>query len=552
MINAKAMPAGSSMVAYEPRPYQAQALDDVFRAMVEEPFVLLQAATGAGKTILFSELVKQCLLRWRMRVLILAHRELLVRQSYDKLVKVWPEAAFNVGLACASAGQVELGRPVTIGSPQTLANRLGDTPPVDLIIIDEAHRVPPAGAESQYQAVLDTMRGYRPNMRVLGVTATPFRLGHGLIYGKACKRGARNWWPRLHSRIGIADLVELGYLAPYRGKAAVELGEELAGVKKSAGDYNLQALGDMMGREVHIQSAVKAYEDYGEGRAHVVAFCVVITHAQRLAEAFNAAGHRAVVVHSQMTHEERQRAMADFEEGRAKIICNVGVLTEGWDCTAVDCVLMCRPTMSPALWVQMVGRALRVHPGKADALVLDLSDNWLKHGDPDDPTIEVPTGGKAPKKTEPRAKICPECQSIAPPAASVCPQCGHEWKVQVVEVARRLEMRPLADSPRPLRIVEARAEPFTSRAGNKLLRLTLACREAGNVMTTFVHHYWDVEGRASDVGRIKAQSLWRNFGAGPPPQTVEEAILRFGQVRLPPTVMVKPNGKFLNVVGYVR
>ena len=523
----------------------------MFKAMLRERFVLLQAATGAGKTILFSELTKRFLQRYEMRVLILAHRELLVSQSHDKLVKVWPQAELQTGLACSSIGAVDLDRPITIGSPQTLVNRLGEMPPVDLVIVDECHRVPPANVASQYRALLEVLTNYNSDMRVLGVTATPFRLGHGYIYGSQCRTGSRNWWQTLHSRIGIADLVELGFLAPYRGKTAVNMGEELKQVKKSAGDFNLQQLGDLMGREVHIHGAVQAYEEYGEGREHIVAFCVVIAHAQRLADAFNRAGHPAAVVHSQMSKRERQKALADFEAGRVKVIANVGVLTEGWDCAAVDCVLMCRPTLSPALWVQMVGRALRIHPGKRDALVLDLSDNWLRHGDPDDPKVEVPRK-RAKQKAEAaeQAKYCPECLNIVKPSVMVCPKCGWKWEVRITDINRRVEMRELDNTPRPMSIVKAAAEPFTSRAGNRLLRVTLACQPEGGVLPATVHHYWDIEGQASEVGRGKALRLWQAYGSSPMPQTVEEATLRFGEVRLPACVLVKQSGKYLNVVGY--
>lgn len=257
----------------ELRPYQQEALSAVLAALRGERFVLLQAATGAGKTIMFSALIRHFMERYRMRIGVLAHREVLIRQARDKLLQVWPEGAPHIGLACSGAArEIDVEAPVVIGSPQTLINRLNVMPPVDLLIIDESHRVPPANEKSQYRTLIERLTEYKPSMRVLGVTATPHRLGHGLIYGHRCRAGRSNWWERLHFKIGIAALQEQGYLVPLRAKEAENIDEDLSAVRTDKGEFNTAELAAVMEKEIHVGSAVNALRKYGESRAHVVAF----------------------------------------------------------------------------------------------------------------------------------------------------------------------------------------------------------------------------------------------------------------------------------------
>lgn len=354
---------------YTLRPYQEEAIETVIRAMCSDRYVLLQAATGAGKTILFSDLIRRFLKDYQMRIAVLAHRRELITQVSDKLRKVWPDAP--IGLACASVtNDVDTDAPVVIGSIQTLSRRLGKTSPFDLVIIDEAHRLPPRNQKSQYRTFLTRMEEHYPGLRVLGVTATPYRLGVGYIYGNLCKPGVENWFPDLHYKVGIGTLMDAGYICGIRAKEAENIEAELAGIRTSGGEYNISDLSDLMSREVHVGSAVKAYQQYGEDRRHVVVFCVTIEHAEKLLEAYREAGYTAGCVHSGMTLEERDRTLADYESGRIRILTNVGVLQEGWDSPQTDCIMLCRPTKSPALYVQQIGRALRIHPGKEDMLIL--------------------------------------------------------------------------------------------------------------------------------------------------------------------------------------
>lgn len=539
------------------RPYQSEALAAVLSAMRDERFILLQAATGAGKTILFSELIRRCMTEYSMRVGVIAHREVLVRQARDKLLKVWPEGRGRIGMACASAEKhMDVEAPVIIGSPQTLVKRFDSMPPLHLVIIDECHRVPPRNEKSQYRELIERLTDYYPKLRVLGVTATPYRLGHGMIYGDMCRPGAKNWWERLQCSIGISELQEQGYLVPMRAKEAEDIDADLEDVRTDKGEFNTADLSGLMERDIHVGSAVAAWEQYGEGRVHVVAFAVTISHAEKLAAAFRSKGIEAGCVHSGMTADARRAALDAFERGETRVICNVGVLTEGWDCTAVDCMLMCRPTMSPALYVQMIGRGLRPHPGKEDCLVLDLSGNCRRHGDPDHPIVDIPTGGRGRKRAD-RMKTCERCAEMCPPDASVCPACGWafpepEASPPVAEHAidTSITMTDVHFGPHTAEVLQVIPPvAHVSKAGNVMLKLTLLCALPGRTPIT-VNQFMDIEGMGSLYGQSRARMLWRRLAGTEPPETVAEARERAGELNIPDYVELKQDGRYWKVARW--
>jgi DNA repair protein RadD len=537
------------------RPYQEAAVDAIVSASLTDRFILLQLSTGGGKTIIFSELIRRWLQEYRMRILVLAHRKELIEQAADKLRKVWPKAP--IGIACASvSSHADLFQPVVIGSVQTVTNRLGKCPPFHLVIIDEAHRLPPRNKESQYRTLITKMEEYYPQLRVLGVTATPYRLGHGYIYGSRCRPGATNWFNKLHFSIRLSDLQEQGYLVPMRAKETVDIDGELRRIRTSGGDWNLGDLSELMSRERHVGSAVHAYREYGEGRWHVVVFCVTIAHAERVRDAFRAAGYDAECVHSEMPMDERARILEAFDAGRLHILCNVGVLTEGWDCTRVDCILLCRPTKSPGLHIQIIGRGLRPHPGKTDLLVLDLSGNMRRHGDLDSPDVSIPKASGNGNDREPVTapmKTCPACREILPASTMECPECGHLWEPEPVnEINDPVRMREIKFGPWSMDILSVTPRYHISRAGNPMLKLIISARDKdGGFIPKMFYHFWDIEGRASEYGRQKASAAWKRFGGRDPiPETIQDAIRRFDELAFPTDVIVKQNGKYLNVVGW--
>ena len=533
------------------RPYQEECLESIMGAIPHDRHILVQAATGSGKTIIFCELIRRLLSDWpHIKIGILAHRRELITQAHLKLLKVWPEAP--IGIACASlGGPVDTDRPVVIGSIQTLIGRAETTSPFDLIIIDEAHRLGPINQASQYAEWLGTMKRYNPEVRILGVTATPFRLGHGYIYGSVCKPDNQNLFEALHYRVGIKDLQAHGFLCGYRAKEAERIERDLASVKVS-GDYNIKDLSDVMSREQHVGSAVKALRDYGQDRKRAVVFCVTIDHAKRVSGAFGDAGFSSAAVHSDMPMPQRDMILRNFESGKIRVLCNVGVLTEGWDSPAVDCILLCRPTKAPSLYVQMVGRGLRPHPDKADVLILDLSDNCRTHGDPDSPCVGIP--GKPIKQVAP-TKSCPQCMEIVPAGAAACRGCGYVWPQQVIELNGSAQMRDVkwsaVEKPKPITVEIERGETsrYVSKAGNDMLKLKLTCQHDGSLGTIHLNHFFMFDQAAHEYALRKSRSTWKMLTGSDPPASTAEADERGFELMeaLPSHIEIIENGKYWNV-----
>jgi DNA repair protein RadD len=538
--------------------FQEEAVSAIVNDVKTEKMLLLQCPTGGGKTIIFSELIRRFMSEYHMRVLVLAHREILAKQSAEKLRRIWPDAP--IGLACASLGQVDIEKPVVIGTVQTVVSRLGECPPFHLVIVDEAHHIkPPEAKDSQFNTVINQLRSYYHDMRVLGVTATPFRLGHGFIYGDHCKDGSQNWFPRLNFQITMEALQEAGRLVNYRGMQAVDMDDVLLEIGKVGGEFNEGQLSKLMQQGIHLDSAVEAYQEHGEHRNHVVIFAVDIEHAETLVKRFEAAGYQAGAVHSKMSQEDRNRNLALFQSGAMRFIVNVGVLTEGWDAPLADLLLLCRPTMSPALHIQMVGRGLRTCAGKEDCLILDLAGNFKRHGHPDHPNVVIP-GEPQPQEPNDRKNLgtrpCPSCEAEISIRAWVCPVCNAIIKPvanlgEMIEIGKAPSPKVRSVDPVPAirgKVISSSFDDFTSKKGNRMVRLSMLVKTDGDsAFPIRVQHYIDVEGR----GRYFANRWWTNVaGKLVLPRTVDLALEQAREIEIPETVSVAHDGKFWRVVGW--
>jgi DNA repair protein RadD len=416
-----------------PREYQRTALDAIWLALQHEKCVLLEAACSAGKTLMFSKVIQRLLAENpTFRALILLDRNILVTQSRDKLVAVAPELQLDIGIVCASVtNDKDHSKRITIASRQSLINQLDTFEPVQLCIVDEAHlmAMPKEGVEpdDQYGKILQRLWKYNRKMRTLGVTATPYRLSDGYIYGRRNKGKLRPYFKELHHKITTGELENLGFLAPLKGVTAIPDDFTLENVGLVAGEYNLGRLSDLMERQVHIQSAVKAWKEHASERRKTLAFCVTIRHAETLAQAFNDAGIPALAIHSDLDPMENYTRMQALENGTAKVFCSVAKLTTGMDVPDIDCILMCRATKSTALYKQKIGRGQRIAPGKTDCLVIDMVGNNEEHGTNLDKLKVRWSSGQGEVQSNSTVKECPQCEAELHIAVRICPDCEFEF-----------------------------------------------------------------------------------------------------------------------------
>jgi len=378
------------------RPYQYEIVE----LLKTKGDKLIQAPTGAGKTIIFSKYIAES----GHKCLVLAHRGELIRQAADKLEKA---TGLKCGVFNAGLGRKEIND-ITVASIQSLANYKGNLD-FDDIIIDECHRVPPKSKESQYKSVLDKAKG-----RLIGFTATPYRLDIGHIYGKD------EWWPDLDYQIPLRQLIDEEYLTDYKhlvSQYSSKIKSDVKKLKVTAGEYNLADAGDLMAEKMNVHAVLNSVP---KERRHIVVFCVNILHAEALYDACN---ETKGIVHSKTSRDD----LEVFDRGEMRWLFNVGVLTEGWDCPRVDAVVLARPTKSCALYVQMVGRGLRLHKGKDWCYIYDIVSSYSEFGLVDNPRVNI---GEERGVGESKPKVCSECFSVF--IGQVCPECGFEEKKPVV------------------------------------------------------------------------------------------------------------------------
>lgn len=335
------------------RPYQAQAKDAVLSEWNKGyRKTLLVLPTGTGKTVVFSKVVENQVSQGG-RALILAHRGELLTQAADKL-----RAACGMECALEKAEFTSLGSPlrITVGSVQSLAQpkRLERFPHDYFtdIVVDEAHHC----LSDSYQRVLD----HFPEANILGVTATPDR-GDMKNLGQFFDSKAFEYT--------MQQAIKEKYLCPIKAQM-IPLELDISGVKVSNGDFSSGEIGNAL--EPYLEQIAREMVRYCDGRKTVV-FLPLVHISQRFTEILNSYGFRAAEVNGNST--DREEVLRDFENGRYDVLCNSMLLTEGWDCPAVDCVVVLRPTKVRSLYQQMVGRGMRLYPGKDHLLLLDFL--WL-------------------------------------------------------------------------------------------------------------------------------------------------------------------------------
>ncbi len=332
------------------RPYQVEAVaavENEWASGVDKTLLVLP--TGAGKTIVFSQIITNQVKAGK-KCLILAHRGELLEQAQDKLYK-----SFGLKSAIEKAEESSLDSffQVTVGSVQTLMRdkRLEQFSPdhFDIVIVDEAHH----SISDSYQKVLN----YFSTAKVLGVTATPDR---------GDMKNLGSFYESLAYEYSLVRAIKEGYLSPIKA-LSVPLEIDITGVKTTAGDYQLGAVGAAI--EPYLEAVANEMTQYCADRKTVV-FLPLVSTSQKFTEILNQKGFKAIEVNG--NSEDRAEVLEDFDKGRYNVICNAMLLTEGWDSPAVDCVVVLRPTKVRSLYSQMVGRGTRLHPGKEHLLLLDF------------------------------------------------------------------------------------------------------------------------------------------------------------------------------------
>lgn len=406
------------------RPYQQQSVDAVYqhlRGRDDNPVVVIP--TGGGKTPVMATICRDAVQTWNGRVLILAHVKELLQQSVDKLKQVCSD--LPVGVYSAGLKRRDTEHAVIVAGIQSVYKRACELDAFDLILVDECHLIP-ADGEGMYRQFLSEARVLNPQVRVVGFTATPFRLDAGPI----CRED--HFLNSVCFEVGVRQLIADGFLSPLISKAGMAKAD-VSHLHVRAGEFVASEVEAAMDDTALVEAACAELAETTHDRQSVLIFASGVQHGRHVVSVLaEKHGIDCGFVCGETPDGERDELLTRFRgEQRGlfqhpplKYLCNVNVLTTGFDAPNVDCVVLLRPTLSAGLYYQMVGRGFRLHPGKDNCLVLDYGGNVLRHGPVDQLQVIEKRGdgtGEAP------AKECPTCRALIAPAYSNCPQCGHAF-----------------------------------------------------------------------------------------------------------------------------
>lgn len=369
--------------------------------------------TGAGKSHIIAALCKNALQNWpETRILMLTHVKELIEQNAEKMRQHWKGAP--MGIYSASIGRKQLGEPITFAGIQSIRDKAQLVGHVDLVIIDECHLVNHKD-EGGYRKFLDELLTINSHLRIIGLSATPYRLGHGLITDKPAL------FDDLIEPVSIEDLLHKGHLAPLRSKATVTK-LDVSGVGKRGGEYIESELQAAVDNDPQNQSVVDEIIERAEGRTSWLLFCSGVDHAKHMCEALKARGVNAACVTGETPKAERAQILADFKAKKIQALTNSNVLTTGFDAPDTDLIALLRPTLSASLYMQMVGRGLRVKSHTDHCLVLDFAGVIARHGPIT--AVQVPKKKGMGEPGEMPMKVCDACHELVHISASSCPACG--------------------------------------------------------------------------------------------------------------------------------
>ena len=498
--------------------------------------------TGSGKSVVMASTIQM----WReqspwVRGCILAHRKELVVQNAEKLRASYGTS--DIGIFSAGLGKRDYDSPILFASIDSIYKKSGEFSPFDFLFIDEAHRIPPSG-EGKYRTFIKGCQRFNQALRVIGWTATAFRMGCGPICHKD------HILNEICYEAKITDLINDGYLCKLRSKVGT-IQPELSGVRRNnKGDYITSSLSIATNRDSIIEGAIAEASRIikEEKRSHVVFFCVDVEHCKKVSSALSRHGIHAPYITGKTRQHERDRIISDFRDGRIYAICNVNVLTEGFDAPLIDCIVLLRPTLSPGLFSQMVGRGLRICFSKHFCLVLDFANCIDEHG----PLDLIGEGQQVVMA------ICSQCRESFSRAIRSCPSCGWEIpkqeieRIEEVERERRMHSDKasgksiLSDEPQVLKVDTVYVARHVKPGSPDSLRVQYRCG-AG------MYREWiclDHEGFAG----TKAKKWWRGRVGDSSRVTVNDALnnmfLSQSILEYTKTITVKKIGKYYEIIAY--
>lgn len=516
------------------RPYQQAAITAIygyFQTHTGNPLVIIP--TAGGKSLVMASFIEGVLKAWPdQRILIVTHVRELIAQNHAEMIGLWPDAPS--GIYSAGLGKREAQARILFAGIQSIHRRAAEIGHTDLVLIDEAHLIP-GKSSTMYRRFLDALKAINPALKVIGLTATPFRLDCGMLH-----EGQNALFTDIAYEAPVRELIDAGYLSPLVSKQpATRLDVSKVGTR--AGDFIARDLAAAVDQDAITRAAVTEIIAHGRDRKSWLAFCSGVEHARHVAEEFGRQGVSCRTIFGDTPKDERDAILAAFKRGEIRALASMGVLTTGFNAPGVDLIALLRPTQSAGLYVQMVGRGTRLAPGKENCLVLDFAGNVRRHGPIDLVRPKRPgdgSGGEAP------TKVCLDCDSIIALSATECPDCGFVFPAREVKIAPTAATLPvLSPKQQWLPVTGVSYSRHDKAGGRPSLKVTYSSGLATYSEWVCLEH--------QGYARQKAAEWWRKRAPGcPMPLSVAEALAQTSRLARPSDISVRPSGRYLEISGY--
>lgn len=431
---------------FAPRPYQIKAFNDTRESLRKNKRVILCMPTGAGKTVTFSDIALSAVRNGR-RVMVLCDRKELISQAYDKVTR------YGLNPTIIAPKHKQFKNTSYIASVDTLVRR--EAPPIDLLIIDEAHKI-------RFDKIITDVY---PNVKTIGATATPIR---------GWKNSLHNLYDDIIEPVTIKKLINDKYLMPCRTFGACQALEDVENIKVSFNaelgekDYNTQELYKAFNKPYLYDGVIDNYLKFAQGTKAIV-YNVNVEHSKRMTEEFNRRGILSYHIDGTTPDWMRKQILADYKAGKFLVLNNCSIFTTGFDEPSIQTVIVNRKTMSLALWLQMVGRGSRPWIGKEFFTLIDQGGNVYKHGFWETERMFSLMAEKKSRKTDSVAPVknCPACEAILNASDKNCMYCGHVFhkRKQVLAKAEFIELTGAI-------IAKQNSKTYKGGGGPKIYKMT--------------------------------------------------------------------------------
>ena len=526
----------------ELRPYQQRTVDQLYDWFASNdsgnPCIVMP--TGSGKSHIVAWLCRDALQNWpETQILVLTHVKELIEQNVEKMRQYWPDAP--MGIYSASIGVKHLGNPITFAGIQSICKKSEEIGHVDLVIIDECHLVNHKES-GQYREFLKSLYETNPALRVIGLTATPYRLGHGMLTDPPAM------FNELLTPVSIEELVAKKYLAPLHSKHTNQK-LDTTGVKKRGGDFIESELQKAVDTDPKNRAIVQEIIDRAGDRKAWLIFCTGVDHAQHIADELLKNGVATACVTGKTPKREREQILDAFKKGFLRAVTNANVLTTGFDYPDLDLIAMLRPTLSPGLYVQMAGRGMRMKSHTDHCMVLDFAGVVATHGPIT--AVQPPKPPNARKEAQDAPmKACPECHELLHPRVMVCPACGYQFPEPERKELKLHHDDIMGLHGSEMHVTEWQWRKHLSRtSGKEMLKVSYY----GALSDPAVTEYFPVthDGYAGDKARTEVARFASRSGCPPLMEaqlTLDATAGLLTIARPPATIEYKRDGKFFRVL----